>query len=58
MMTHFVKQKLQTMINSKNNINFLHLNIVTILKLIFLFSVRNVIDINQQSVNIYNVYHE
>ena len=57
-MTHLAKQKLQTMMNSKSDINFLHLNIVTALKLIFLFSVRNAVDINQQSVNTYNMYHE
>ena len=44
---HLAKQKLQTMMNSKNDINFLHLNIITTLKLIFLFFARNAVDINQ-----------
>ena len=57
-MTHFIKQKLQTMMNSKNNINFLCLNIVTALKLILLFFTRSAVDINQQSVNTYSVYHK
>ena len=57
-MTHLAKQKLQTMMNSKNDINFLYLNIITALKLIFLFSVKDAVDINQQSVNIYNMYYE
>ena len=57
-MTHFVKQKLQTMMNSKNDINFLHLNIVTALKLIFLFSVKDVVDINQQLMNTYSMYYK
>ena len=46
------------MMNNKSDINFLCLNIVTILKLIFLFSVRDAVDINQQLMNTYNVYHE
>ena len=44
--------------NSKSDINFLCLNIVTTLKLILLFSVKDAVDINQQLMNIYNVYHE
>ena len=58
MMAHLMKQKLQTMMNSRSDINFLCLNIVTALKLVLLFSVRDVVDINQQSVNTYSVYHE
>ena len=58
MMTHFIKQKLQTMMNSKSDINFLCLNIVTALKLILLFSAKSAVSINQQLMNIYNVYHE
>ena len=46
------------MMNNENNINFLHLNIVTALKLVFLFFTKDVVDINQQSVNTYNVYYE
>ena len=46
------------MMNSRNDINFLHLNIVTALKLILLFSVKDAVDINQQLMNTYNVYHE
>ena len=46
------------MMNSKSDINFLCLNIVTALKLILLFSVRDAVDINQQSMNTYNMYHE
>ena len=57
-MTHFIKQKLQTIMNSKNDINFLYLNIVTALKLILLFFTKNVVDINQQLMNIYSVYHK
>ena len=57
-MTHLTKQKLQAMMNSKNDINFLYLNIVTALKLIFLFFTRDAVDINQQLMNTYNVYHE
>ena len=44
--------------NSRSDINFLCLNIVITLKLIFLFSARDVVNINQQLMNTYNVYHE
>ena len=46
------------MMNSKSDINFLCLNIVTALKLIFLFSAKDAVDINQQLMNTYSVYHE
>ena len=46
------------MMNSKSDINFLCLNIITVLKLIFLFSVKDAVDINQQLMNTYNMYHE
>ena len=57
-MTHLIKWKLWTMMNSKSDINFLCLNIVTILKLIFLFSARNAVDINQQLMNTYSMYYK
>ena len=57
-MTHFMKWKLQIMMNSKSDINFLCLNIVITLKLILLFSVKDAVDINQQLMNTYNIYYE